>query len=77
MMISIYDFFGSKIQRQTALAEFAPASVLTVFPRLNDRHVVFGQVTDGMDIVRKMESFGTHEGGTLKKIVITDCGELK
>ncbi|KAJ8250493.1 hypothetical protein COCON_G00224150 [Conger conger] len=44
---------------------------------LNDRHVVFGHVTDGMDVVRKMESSGTHDGGTLKKLVITECGELK
>ncbi|KAF3842029.1 hypothetical protein F7725_023980 [Dissostichus mawsoni] len=44
---------------------------------LDGKHVVFGQVRDGMDVVTKMESFGLHDGGVLKKIVITDCGEIK
>lgn len=45
--------------------------------RLDGKHVVFGQVTDGMDAVMKMQSFGLHDGGVLKTIVITDCGEIK
>lgn len=45
--------------------------------RLNDKHVVFGQVKEGMDVVTKMESFGLHDGGVIKKIVIADCGEIK
>ncbi|XP_014192394.1 peptidylprolyl isomerase Fa isoform X1 [Maylandia zebra] len=44
---------------------------------LDGKHVVFGQVKDGMDVVSKMESFGLHDGGVIKKIVITDCGEIK
>ncbi|XP_035256748.1 peptidyl-prolyl cis-trans isomerase F, mitochondrial-like isoform X2 [Anguilla anguilla] len=44
---------------------------------LNGRHVAFGHVTDGMDVIRKMESLGSHDGGTTKRMVITDCGELK
>lgn len=44
---------------------------------LNDKHVVFGQVKEGMDVVSKMESFGCHDGGVLKKIVITECGQIK
>ncbi|XP_014883280.1 peptidylprolyl isomerase Fa [Poecilia latipinna] len=44
---------------------------------LDGKHVVFGQVTDGMDAVMKMQSFGLHDGGVLKTIVITDCGEIK
>ncbi|XP_060781937.1 peptidylprolyl isomerase Fa isoform X1 [Neoarius graeffei] len=44
---------------------------------LDGKHVVFGQVKEGMETVRVMESYGLHDGGTLKKIVITDCGELK
>ncbi|XP_030603710.1 peptidylprolyl isomerase Fa [Archocentrus centrarchus] len=44
---------------------------------LDGKHVVFGQVKDGMDVVSKMESFGLHDGGVIKKIVIIDCGEIK
>ncbi|CAG6017029.1 unnamed protein product [Menidia menidia] len=44
---------------------------------LDGKHVVFGQVKDGLDVVTKMESFGLHDGGVIKKIVITDCGEVK
>ena len=43
---------------------------------LDGAHVVFGQVTEGMDIVRKMEAVGTRQGRTLKPVVIEDCGEL-
>lgn len=45
--------------------------------RLDGKHVVFGQVREGLDVVTKMESFGLHDRGVIKKIVVTDCGELK
>lgn len=45
--------------------------------RLDGKHVVFGQVKEGFEAVTKMESFGLHDGGTIKKIVIADCGEIK
>uniref|UniRef100_A0AAY4CKJ3 Peptidyl-prolyl cis-trans isomerase n=1 Tax=Denticeps clupeoides TaxID=299321 RepID=A0AAY4CKJ3_9TELE len=44
---------------------------------LDGKHVVFGQVKEGMEVVRIVEQCGLHDGGTTKKIVITDCGELK
>nr|XP_043901590.1 peptidyl-prolyl cis-trans isomerase A-like [Solea senegalensis] len=44
---------------------------------LDGKHVVFGQVKDGMDVVAKMESFGLHDGGVIRKIVVSDCGEMK
>merc|ERR1711988_715171 len=42
---------------------------------LDGNHVVFGQVVEGMDIVKKVESFGSQSGKTSKKIVIADCGQ--
>ncbi|XP_026171372.1 peptidyl-prolyl cis-trans isomerase F, mitochondrial [Mastacembelus armatus] len=44
---------------------------------LDGRHVVFGSVKEGMDVVKKVESFGSRSGRTSKKITIADCGELK
>lgn len=44
---------------------------------LDDRHVVFGKVIDGLDVVKKMEQMGSQSGKTSKKIVISDCGQLQ
>uniref|UniRef100_A0A3P9M913 Peptidyl-prolyl cis-trans isomerase n=1 Tax=Oryzias latipes TaxID=8090 RepID=A0A3P9M913_ORYLA len=43
---------------------------------LDGKHVVFGQVVEGMDVVRKMESLGSQSGKTSAKITIADCGQL-
>lgn len=43
---------------------------------LDNRHVVFGSVIDGMEIVKKLEACGSQSGKTTKKIVISDCGQL-
>ncbi|XP_078055629.1 peptidyl-prolyl cis-trans isomerase-like isoform X3 [Mustelus asterias] len=43
---------------------------------LNGKHVVFGSVVEGMDVVRTMESLGSQSGKTSKKVTITDCGQL-
>uniref|UniRef100_A0A8C0E5T9 Peptidyl-prolyl cis-trans isomerase n=1 Tax=Balaenoptera musculus TaxID=9771 RepID=A0A8C0E5T9_BALMU len=43
---------------------------------LDGKHVVFGHVKEGMDVVKKIESLGSKSGKTSKKIVITDCGQL-
>jgi cyclophilin family peptidyl-prolyl cis-trans isomerase len=39
--------------------------------------VVFGEVVDGFDVVKKIESVGTREGYVHKEVIIKDCGELK
>lgn len=43
---------------------------------LDGKHVVFGKVTEGMDVVRKLEALGSQSGKTSKKIVVQDSGEL-
>lgn len=43
---------------------------------LDGKHVVFGQVVEGIDVVRKMEKVGTQSGKTSRPVVIVDCGEV-
>lgn len=46
-------------------------------PHLNGKHVVFGKVVEGMDVVKKVEALGSESGKTSAKIIVADCGELK
>ena len=43
---------------------------------LNGKHVVFGSVTKGMDVVKAVEAVGTSSGKTTKQVMIADCGQL-
>ncbi|KAI9327277.1 cyclophilin A [Obelidium mucronatum] len=45
-------------------------------PWLDGKHVVFGSVVEGYDVVQKIESYGSQSGATKAKIVIADCGQL-
>jgi len=43
---------------------------------LDGKHVVFGQVTGGMDVVDRIEAVGSESGKTSKKVVVASCGQL-
>merc|ERR1712234_45309 len=43
---------------------------------LDGKHVVFGSVTSGMDVVKAIEGLGSDSGKTQKKITIANSGEL-
>jgi len=45
-------------------------------PQLDGRHVVFGEVIKGMDVVRKMNAFGTYTGDPKATVEIVKSGEL-
>ena len=46
-------------------------------PWLDSGHVVFGKITDGLNVLREIESVGSGSGQTSKKVKIEDCGEFK
>merc|ERR1711972_1184148 len=46
-------------------------------PHLDGKHVVFGEVVEGVETVKKMEAVGSGGGSCSKPVVIADCGELK
>merc|ERR1712051_1068177 len=43
---------------------------------LDGKHVVFGNVVSGLNVVKKIEKFGSKSGKPSEKITITGCGEL-
>lgn len=46
-------------------------------PWLDGRHVVFGKVVEGMDIVEKIQACGSSNGAPTKTVIIKDCGEVE
>ncbi|KAL3103227.1 hypothetical protein niasHS_002417 [Heterodera schachtii] len=43
---------------------------------LDGKHVVFGRVVEGMDVVKQVEAQGNQSGKTANEITIADCGQL-
>ncbi|KAF5349990.1 hypothetical protein D9756_009165 [Leucocoprinus leucothites] len=60
--------FGKKIKGSQFFITTAPAH------QFDGRNVVCGEVIDGMDTIKKIESVGSQRGRILKKVVIADCG---
>ena len=40
------------------------------------KHVVFGKVVDGMDVLKKMEDQGSRPGQTKTPVVLAGCRQL-
>jgi cyclophilin family peptidyl-prolyl cis-trans isomerase len=55
-------------------SQFFITTVVTSW--LDGKHVVFGKVIDGWNIVQKIESYGSGSGKTNGKIIIDNCGQL-
>ena len=43
---------------------------------LDGKHVVFGKVVKGLEVLMNLEKIGSQSGGTSKLVLIDDCGEL-
>ena len=41
---------------------------------LDGKHMVFGEVLEGVDLVKQMEKVGSQSGKTSKKVVISEAG---
>ncbi|KAK4299702.1 hypothetical protein Pmani_028036 [Petrolisthes manimaculis] len=46
-------------------------------PWLDGKHVVFGKVVEGMDVVKAVEKHGSRSGRPAKLVLISDCNEIK
>jgi len=46
-------------------------------PHLDGKHVVFGQVVKGYDVIKAMEAVGSRTGKTSSKVTISDCGKVQ
>jgi len=55
-------------------SQFFITTVVTSW--LDNKHVVFGKVIEGFEVVKQMEAAGSQSGSTRVEVVIADCGQL-
>lgn len=60
--------------RNTQSSQFFITTAPTSY--LDGKHVVFGKIIDGMDVVTKLEASGSQSGKTKNVVKIDSCGEL-
>jgi len=56
-------------------SQFFICTVATPF--LNGKHTVFGQVVEGMSVVKAIESVGSRGGETAADVIVGDCGVVR
>lgn len=61
--------------RNTNGSQFFLTTAITAW--LDSKHVVFGRVVAGHDVVRKIERCGSQSGATNKPVIVSACGQLK
>merc|ERR1712050_553557 len=54
-------------------SQFFITTVVTSW--LDGKHVVYGMVLEGMDVVKKIEKLGSRSGKTSKLVTVADSGE--
>lgn len=55
-------------------SQFFITTALT--PWLDGKHVVFGVLRDGLEVLQAMEAVGSNSGRPSAEVVVTNCGEL-
>ena len=64
----------ANIGKDTNESQFFISTVKTAW--LDRKHVAFGSVVEGMNVVKLIEAIGSKSGQTSKKVVITYSGQL-
>jgi cyclophilin family peptidyl-prolyl cis-trans isomerase len=66
---------SSSLQKDTNGSQFFLCTAAA--PWLDGKHVVFGKVISGMDIVAAIEQVGSEQGRTRVPVLISDSGQLR